>query len=219
MFTGIVRHIGAVRGVAASAGGQRLTIDLGPIAEGLGAGDSVAVCGACLTAAQIRGKTGEFDVITETLAKTTLGKLRAGSPVNLERALKASDALDGHMVQGHVDGVGEVRSIRSDGEHVIEFAAHKDLTDQMVPKGSICIDGVSLTLATIADGRFSVALIPTTLGETTLGELRVGSKVNVETDVIGKYVLKYLTQMAGGNRGNSGGSLTADKLRQAGFFE
>ncbi len=219
MFTGIVRHIGVVRGVAASAGGQRLTIDLGPIAAGLGAGDSVAVCGACLTAAQVRGQTGEFDVITETLQKTTLSELRAGSRVNLERALKASDALDGHMVQGHVDGVGEVRAIRSAGEHVIEFAAPKGLTDQMVSKGSICIDGVSLTLATVADGRFSVALIPTTLGETTLGELRVGSKVNVETDVIGKYVLKYLSQMAGENRENRGGSLTADKLRQAGFFE
>ncbi len=216
MFTGIVRHIGLVTNISRSGSGRSFTIDLGPLAEGLGEGDSVAVMGACLTASSISAPTARFDVITETLSKTTLGSLQAGSKVNLERSLQLSDALDGHLVQGHVDGVAEVRTIRTGSEYVMELTAEPGITLQMVSKGSICINGVSLTLVDVSERNFSVALIPTTLDETTLGELKSGSKVNIETDIIGKYVQKYLGKLA--RRPVSGG-VSLDALRQAGFLE
>ena len=214
MFTGIVRQVGAVRRVRGVAGGSQLTVEAGPLAAGLAPGDSVAVAGACLTVTAIRDTEVDFDVTAETLSKTTLGSVRAGAKVNLERSLRLSDALDGHLVQGHVDGLAEVRAIHTTGRHVAEFAAAAELTAQMVPKGSVCLDGVSLTLVDVRDGRFSVALIPTTLAQTTLGDLAIGSKVNIETDVIGKYVLKHLHQLGG--RAGSGG-LTLEKLKEAGF--
>ena len=193
--------------------GARLTIDLGPLADGLATGDSVAVNGACLTATEINGASVTFDAVSETLAKTALGEFRPGAKVNLERSLTAADALDGHLVQGHVDGVGSLRSIRRT-EGLWEFSAPPELTRQMVPKGSVAVDGVSLTLVDVADERFSVALIPATLSETTLGELATGDRVNVETDVIGKYVIRYLQQIAGAQDGG----LSMEKLREAGFL-
>jgi len=212
MFTGIIRHVGTVRTVAAQAGGKRLGIDLGPLAAGLAEGDSVAVNGACLTAAAVASSRAEFDAVAETLGCTTLGDLRPGGKVNLERSLSAGDAIDGHLVQGHVDGVAEVRGITRGGQWTVEFAAPAELTDLMVPKGSVAIDGVSLTLVAVAANSFSVTLIPTTLAGTALADLAAGSKVNVETDVIGKYVRKHLA-----NLGASPGGLTLDKLRNAGF--
>jgi riboflavin synthase len=214
MFTGLIRHVGKVEKVAQTPAGRRLTIELGPLAEGLGLGDSVAVNGACLSAVEIAGAVASFDVIRETLARTTLGALAAGSRVNLERALAASDALEGHLVQGHVDGQATVRRIdRTAGGYEIEFDAGSDLLGQMVPKGSVAIDGVSLTLASVGRAGFTVALIPATLADTTLGGLGPGSAVNVETDVIGKYVLKYLSQLGSG----SGGGVTIEKLMREGF--
>ncbi len=215
MFTGIVRHVGLVKNVSRSFGGRSFTIDLGPLAQGLSQGDSVAVMGACLTASSISAPTAKFDVIAETLSKTTLGSLQKGSNVNLERSLQLSDALDGHLVQGHVDGVAEVRTIRTGSEYVIELTADPGLTLQMVSQGSICINGVSLTLVDVSERSFSVALIPTTLGDTTLGELKSGSKVNIETDIIGKYVQKYLGTLS---RGSNSSGVTLDSLRQAGFL-
>ena len=212
MFTGIIRHVGTVQTVAPQTGGKRLAVDLGPLAGGLAEGDSVAVNGACLTAAAVASARAEFDAVAETLNCTTLGDLRPGGKVNLERPLCAGDAIDGHLVQGHVDGVAEVRSIARGGQWTIEFTALAELTDLMVPKGSVAIDGVSLTLVAVAGDSFSVALIPTTLAGTTLADLAAGSKVNVETDVIGKYVRKYL-----GDLGASPGGVTLDKLRNAGF--
>ena len=211
MFTGIVRHVGTVTGVRPGPSGRRLSIDLGPLAEALAVGDSVAVAGACLTAARVAGRTAEFDVMGETLSRTTLGTLAAGSRVNLERSLRLGDGLDGHLVQGHVDGLAEVRAIHRGGQHLIEFAACGSLTDQMVPKGSVAIDGVSLTLVGVGEGTFRVALIPTTLAQTTLGGLRVGEKVNVEADIIGKYVRRQLGTSAAGE------GITMEKLEQAGF--
>ena len=216
MFTGIVRHVGHVKSVRPGPGASRLVIDVGPLAAGLGLGDSVAVNGACLTAAElsIRGSVVGFDAIGETLSRTTLGSLRPGGKVNLERALSAGDALDGHMVQGHVDATATVRTVgRGDGA-VIEFAGPAELLAQIVPKGSVAVDGVSLTVVKADKQHFSVALIPTTLAETTLKNLSPGDEVNVETDVIGKYVLRYLEQMAGGG----GGGLSLDSLRRAGFL-
>ena len=215
MFTGIIRHVGVVRNIRSAPGGKRLSIDLGPLAEGLRAGDSVAVSGACLTVAELEGAAAGFDVVAETLRRTNLGDLRAGDRVNLERSLRLGDSLDGHIVQGHVDGLAKVLAIRHGARHVVEFAAGRDLTGQMVPKGPVAIDGVSLTLVDVADSTFSVALIPTTLAETTLGGLKVGAKVNVEIDVIGKYVRQYL-QQTDSREGPSGG-LTLEKLKEAGF--
>lgn len=215
MFTGIIRHVGRVHSVGTTAAGARLAIELGPLAQGLREGDSVAINGACLTAAAVGGERAAFDVIAETLGRTTLGSLRANSPVNLERALGVGDALDGHLVQGHVDAVAVVRRIERGGQWRIEFQVDASVTDEMVAKGSVALDGVSLTLAGVSRGRFAVALIPTTLAETTLADLRAGDRVNVETDVLGKYVRGYLRQVAGDE--SSQGGLTLDKLRRAGF--
>lgn len=213
MFTGIIRHVGAVRDVRPAGDGLRLTIDLGPLAEGLGEGDSVAVSGACLTVCGQSGAEASFDVVAETVSRTTLSDLRAGAKVNLERSLAVGATLDGHFVQGHVDGVATVRSIdRGANAWRTEFAAPQDVTDTLVAKGSVAVDGVSLTVADVGKDTFSVALIPTTLTETTLADLAVGNRVNVETDVIGKYVRRCIEQIAG-----SGGGLTMDKLREAGF--
>ncbi len=213
MFTGIIRHVGAVRDVQPAGGGLRLTIDLGPLAEGLGEGDSVAVAGACLTVCGQSGAEASFDVVAETVSRTTLGDLTSGAKVNLERSLAVGATLDGHFVQGHVDGVATVRSVdRGANAWRTEFAAPADVTDTLVAKGSVAVDGVSLTVADVGKGSFSVALIPTTLAETTLADLAVGDRVNVETDVIGKYVRRCLDQIAG-----PGGGLTMDKLREAGF--
>ena len=211
MFTGIIRHVGTILAATPTAAGKSITIDLGPIAAGLGLGDSVAVAGTCLTAAAINGREVRFDVVAETLDRTTLGQARRGDRVNLEPALRLSDALDGHMVQGHVDGVAEVARIDTGpAGHVLELAADEELTDQMVPKGAVALAGVSLTLAAVAKGRFSVALVPTTVAETTLGEVKISDALNVESDIIGKYVCRYLQQTAGGG-------LTIEKLREEGF--
>ena len=213
MFTGIIQYVGMVQSVETMPSGKRLTIDVGPLSAGLRVGDSVAVSGACLTAAELRGSTARFDVVTETLARTTLGLLRGNSPVNLERSLRLDSGLDGHLVQGHVDGLAEVESIQRGGDFRIQFRASRELTDQMVSKGSITVDGVSLTLTEVEPGGFGVALIPTTLSSTTLGRLQRASKVNIETDVIGKYVLKYLRELSR----SAGGGLSLQKLRDAGF--
>jgi len=211
MFTGIIQHVGEVVRAAVTAAGRRLAIDLGPLAEGLREGESVAVSGACLTATAVKGGVGEFDVVHETLERTTLGQIRVGSRVNLERSLRLGDGLDGHIVQGHVDGVARVRRIdRAAGGWVVHFECDKSLTDEMAAKGSVAVDGVSLTLVSVEDGRFSVALIPTTLAKTTLADLRAGDSVNIETDILGKYVRRML---------GKGGGLSIETLRRAGLVD
>ena len=216
MFTGIVAHVGTVRSARTTPSGARLEIELGPLAAGLAEGDSVAVNGACLTAVDIRGQAAGFDVVAETLKRTTLGRLAAGARVNLERALRLDGRLDGHLVQGHVDAQAELVRVsgREKGQWVMEFSASPELTRAMVPKGSVALDGVSLTLTQAQDGRFAVSIIPATLERTTLGSLQPGQAVNVETDIIGKYVLRYLGAMSSAG---SEGRLTLQKLRDAGF--
>ena len=224
MFTGIIRHVGTVTAAKGNADGVRLLVDPGPLAEGLRGGDSVAVNGACLTLAGRDPTAGtqavvEFDVVAETLARTTLGALRGGSKVNLERSVRLGEALEGHMVSGHVDGVAAVRQVRRGRSWLVEFEGGGELTAGMVPKGSVAIDGVSLTLVDVRSGRFSVALIPSTLEGTTLSHLAGGDKVNIETDMIGKYVLKYLRQMGRDlAAGDKGAEVTLEKLRQVGFL-
>jgi riboflavin synthase len=218
VFTGIIQHVGTVIGVAPTPAGKRLRIDLGPLAAGLEDGASVAVNGACLTASSPAGSSQAavaFDVVPETLSRTTLGRLAVGSRVNLERALRAASALDGHIVQGHVDGLARMTRLeRQGGQVLLHLSAPRELTEQMVPKGSVALAGVSLTLVAVAAESFCVALIPTTLERTTLGELRVGEEINVEVDILGKYVRRYLAQMTAGE----GGGLTWEKLRSAGFM-
>lgn len=216
MFTGIIQHVGVVRSASRSAAGLRLGVDLGPICDGLRLGQSVAVNGLCLTVARLDPPAGEFDVVAESLSRSTLGSLRPGSGVNLEPALPADGRFDGHIVQGHVDGIARVAEVRRGGDWRTTFAAPPDLLGQMVPKGSVAVDGVSLTLAGVTDEGFSVALIPTTLGETTLADLAVGQAVHVETDILGKYVQRTLRAMLTDEASSSGG-LTLEKLREAGF--
>jgi riboflavin synthase len=189
MFTGLVREVGTV----SSMNGGRLTIDAPETARGVQLGDSVAIDGVCLTVVAFNGATLSFDAVPETLSRTALGTLDQGSRVNLEPALRAGDALGGHYVQGHVDGVGSVQSVEPEGDgRRVRFEASAELLKYIVEKGSIAIQGTSLTVAAVDDTWFEVALIPHTLQATTLGELEPGQTVNLETDVLAKYVEKLL---------------------------
>ena len=190
MFTGLVADLGTVSDVEATADGVRVRVETA-LAGDLRAGDSVAVNGVCLTATAIA--RGEFraEVMHETLRRSSLGEVVAGSDVNLELALRASDRLGGHIVQGHVDGLGAVRAVEEDGfARVVTIAAPAELLRYVVEKGSIAVNGVSLTVVAVTDDAFSVSLIPETLERTTLGAAAPGAPVNLEVDVVAKYVEK-----------------------------
>lgn len=192
MFTGLVADLGTVTGVAATADGVRLTLTT-TLAGELGEGDSVAVNGVCLTAGDVGAAGFSADVMNESLSRSSLGLLSAGTRVNLELALRASDRLGGHIMQGHVDGVGAVADVREDGfARVVTIAAGPEILRYVVHKGSISVDGVSLTVARIDDDDFDVSLIPETLQRTTLGDAAAGRRVNLEVDVLAKYVEKLL---------------------------
>ena len=192
MFTGLVEDLGTVVAIDRSGDGAVLTVEsrLGPqIAEG----DSVAVNGVCLTATGICGERFGFDVVNETLRRSSLAELDAGAKVNLELALRADARLGGHIMQGHVDGVGVVTGVRDDGfGRVVTVEAGADLLRYVVEKGSIAVDGVSLTVARVDDTSFDVALIPETLERTNLGVTTEGRTVNLEVDVVAKYVEKLV---------------------------
>jgi riboflavin synthase len=194
MFTGLVECLGTVRRVADDgAGGRHLTIAAPELTAGLALGESVAVNGACLTVVERDAETCRFQAGPETLRRTNLGELSAGDRVNLERAVRVSDRLGGHLVQGHVDGLGHIAERQKQGEwETVWFRCPPELAAQMVSKGSVAVDGVSLTLVDVAADRFSVALIPHTLAQTTLGFKPVGAAVNLETDLLAKYVWKCL---------------------------
>jgi riboflavin synthase len=208
MFTGLVAGRGVVCDVRPDAAGLdspalppidkpiRLTIRVPADFGGAGRlGESVCINGCCLTVVAVEGKGEQwaFQAGSETLSKTNLGALKPGDVANLERALPADGRLGGHFVQGHVDGVGHVDRTERDGEWVtMWFRAPEPLVGQLVPKGSVAVDGVSLTVVTVERGRFSVALVPHTLDVTTLGVRKPGDSVNLETDIIGKYIQKYL---------------------------
>lgn len=193
MFTGIVREIGTVRFVGETASGSHLEIACAETLEGLAIGDSVSVAGACLTVVERDDRGFAVDVVPETLARTTLGKLGRGTHVNLEPAVRPTTALGGHFVQGHVDAAVQLLERHPEGAGArMRFALPKDLRRQVVRKGFITVDGVSLTIAALDARSFEVALIPHTAEHTTLGGLRDGQLVNVETDVIGKYVERLM---------------------------
>jgi len=192
LFTGLVEDLGHVAAVHANAGGVRLTLE-SPLARALGEGDSVAVNGVCLTAVGICGERFGADVMHETLRRSSLGEVEAGGRVNLELALRADARLGGHMVQGHVDGVGVVTGVGEDGfARVVSVEADPALLRYVVAKGSIAVDGVSLTVVDVDERTFSVSLIPETLERTTLGAAQAGRVVNLEVDILAKYVEKLL---------------------------
>lgn len=193
MFTGLVEGTALVDSLRIEGAGARLVLRVGDLVQGLRLGDSVAVSGCCLTVVGIDGDRLSFDVGPETLARTTLGQRAIGSRVNIERSLKAGDPLGGHFVTGHIDGVGALAQRSDDAEFsTCWFTLPTALSKHLASKGSIAIEGVSLTLCEVESDRFSVMLIPHTLGMTTLGELREGDPVNLETDVLAKYVERQL---------------------------
>jgi len=200
MFTGLVEGRGTVTDICPEGTAVRLTIEAPSElinrdrqAVHCRIGDSVAINGCCLTVVEVEGNRWSFQAGAETLSKTNLGKLVEGDPVNLERPLPVEGRLGGHFVQGHIDGVGEVIVIESDDEWTdMWFQVPKELARLLVPKGSVAVDGVSLTVVNVEQDKFSVALIPLTLEVTTLGTRKTGDMVNIETDLLGKYVQKFL---------------------------
>jgi riboflavin synthase len=199
MFTGLVEALGTVRELTFDGAGCLLLLTAPEIAGEVRPGESVAVNGACLTVVAHDAQTCAFQVGPETLRRTNLGELRVNDRVNLERSLRLSDRLGGHLVQGHVDGVGRVAERIPQGEWVtVWFSCPPELAAQMVSKGSVAVDGVSLTLVEVEPNRFSVALIPHTLAQTTLGFKGPGAAVNLETDIISKYVSKWLLALREG---------------------
>jgi riboflavin synthase len=196
MFTGLVEVLATVQRVEPDGDGRHLVV-AAPFAAELALGESVAVNGCCLTVVERDARTCRFQAGPETLRRTNLGELAAGDRVNLERSLRLSDRLGGHLVTGHVDGVGRVAVRTRQGEwETVWFRCPSELAQQLVSKGSVAVDGVSLTVVEVAPDGFSVALIPHSLDHTTLGVKPVGAVVNLETDLIGKYVRKFLQSRA-----------------------
>lgn len=214
MFTGLIEEKGKVVRVSPSSGGLRLTVEAPKVSEDAKLGDSVAVNGTCLTAVEIAPPMLTFDAVRETVERSAIGRLRPGDGVNLERPLRAGDRLGGHMVQGHVDGIGVIREVRRAGtETVFRIEAPPEIMRYVVEKGSIAVDGISLTVADLGSDWFSVAVIPHTLANTTLCEETVSSAVNLETDIIGKYVYKFVSKEEVGSD-----QRLLDKLAEGGFL-
>lgn len=215
MFTGLIEEKGIVSSIRHGTTSARLMVKAPGIAADVKLGESIAINGICLTAVAITPPVIEFDAVRETVERSTLGRLKPGDAVNIERALRLGDRLDGHMVQGHVDGIGAIREIRRSGNDTIfRFHAGPDVMTYIVRKGSIAVDGISLTIADLGDDWFAVAVIPHSLVNTTLNEKSAGSAVNLETDIIGRYVYKF----AGKAAATSDEGLMA-KLAAGGFLE
>ncbi len=216
MFTGLIERVAPIQAVGTTGFGKRIGIALDSLADGAKVGDSICVNGVCLTISRLVGDLAEFEVMAETLRVSTLGGLKVKEAVNLERALTLGDRLGGHLVQGHVDGIGTIDQIdTAGGNRTIWVAAEEATLRQMIPKGSVAMDGVSLTIVEVQRERFSVSLIPTTLQETNLRQRKKGDRVNLETDLIGKWINRRLDEVLG--EGKKGGGITLEKLRESGF--
>lgn len=213
MFSGIVEEVGTVRALRRQGASAVLTVAAQRVLTGTRVGDSLAVNGACLTVTALDADGFTVDLAPETLRRTNLGDLRPGSPVNLERALAVGDRLGGHFVQGHVDGVGRVAVLLPQGDACLaRFQAPPAVMRYVVPKGFIAVDGVSLTVVERDDSSFTVSLVPHTLANTILGRYRVGDRVNLEVDIIGKYVERFMMDREHGSTG-----LSLEFLAQHGF--
>jgi len=194
VFTGLVEVLGVVERVVDEGAGRRLTVVWPELSEPLALGESIAVNGCCLTVVSMDGDRFDLQAGPETLLRTNLGQAKAGDRVNLERSLRAGDRLGGHFVQGHIDTTAALRERRTDGEwEFLAFTIDPSWTTLMVPKGSLAVDGVSLTLVDVTSDGFSVMLIPHTLAVTTLGALQVGDRVNIETDMLARHVAKLMS--------------------------
>lgn len=228
MFTGLVAELGTVVALTESSTSCRLSVKARKVMDNLKLGDSVAVNGTCLTVVALSGSGFTADVMPETVRRTTMHLLQPGSKVNLERTVRPMDGLDGHIVTGHVEGVGTISSIMAEGNaRVYTVSTPKELLRYIVPKGSITIDGISLTVTRVTDSDFGVSLIPHTAAATTLGYKGPGDKVNLETDILAKYVEKML--LGTGSLGSmppglkktdstAGGTLSRESLAENGFF-
>lgn len=207
MFTGIIEEVGAV----SRRSGSDMTVMAKIVLEGVQEGDSIAVNGACLTVVSFGPDSFVVQMSPETLERTTLGSLRPGDAVNLERALAYGGRMGGHFVQGHVDGVGRIHSVQNQGEFALwRFQAPNDVARYLVPKGSVAVDGISLTVIEPVGDTFGVAVIPATIEKTTLSSKRAGDPVNMEADMLGKHIFHYMKQM-------TRGGLTLEKLKKHGF--
>lgn len=220
MFTGLIETIGKISSIRPRGDVWQLDIEAPKIAGDLHIGDSVSVSGACSTVVRFEKRSFSIEIMEETRKKTKLGNLKIGSYVNLERAMKLDSRLDGHMVSGHIDGLAKVHQIELYPEtRKYTFIAAPEILSGIVPKGSVAIDGISLTVIDVTSETFSVGIIPTTISETTLSELKEGDAVNIETDMLGKYISKFLK--ARFPETNDGGemknSLTWDKLVKYGW--
>lgn len=216
MFTGIIQAMGRVACVEKQPAGVRLTVQhTGWEGFNPALGDSVCVSGVCLTVVGFADKTLRFDVVAETLTRSTLGEVAVGRRVNLEPAATPTTSLGGHFVQGHVDGTGRVTDVRDDaGDRrvTVQPSGGDDLMEFVTPKGSVTVEGVSLTVAAVTRAGFEVALIPTTLERTTLGQVKIGDRVNLETDIISRTVVHWLRRRSEGQS-----QVTMEALRRAGF--
>ena len=211
MFTGIIEYLATVKKISLKAGGAEIFLDIGDFGKDFKLGESIAINGVCLTVQEVKGTVAGFDVSSETLKKTTLGKLRNTEKVNIERALKVGDRLGGHFVTGHVDGIGIIKEKKQYADQcTMFFSVEKRFTDMMIEKGSVAIDGISLTIVDVVGGVFSVALIPYTLTLTTMGFKKVGDQVNIEIDMLGKWVKKILKKQ-------DVGGMTREQLTEQGF--
>ena len=229
MFTGIVESMARVEAIVPRGQAYRFTLDLGALAPDIRIGDSVAVSGTCLTAVGLRGSRVDFDVIRETVERTAFATLRVGERVNIERSMRADGRFHGHFVAGHVDGTGQILHKREEpGQITLSVETSPQLTAFMIEKGSIALDGVSLTLTAVEETQFSVALIPHTLSITSLGPKTVGNLLNIEVDQLGKWVCRLLTAYvptlkAAQDEGpkiiepKAALNLTIEQLRRAGF--
>ncbi|NLL36832.1 MAG: riboflavin synthase [Fretibacterium sp.] len=213
MFTGLVEMVGTVRAFQRTGVVYRLTVESPELAPELVLGQSVSVSGACLTVVAVQGDAFDVEMISETVQRTRFANLTQGTRLNLERALRLGDRLDGHLVQGHVDGIARLRELSSGAQtRVARFEAVPSLLRGIVPKGSVALDGVSLTVIEVTRTDFSVGLIPATLQRCTLGSLRAGDIVNLETDIIGKYVQRLMETLSSGRL-----SLSIEELTELGY--
>lgn len=212
MFTGLVEEIGKVKNIKNISGGKRIAVGADFVSDDVKVDDSISVNGVCLTAVSISNNIFEADAVGETLNKSTLNEIKVGSEVNLERALKLSDRLGGHFVQGHVNGIGSVNKITKLGDNYsLTIRVPEKLTKYIVDEGSITLDGISLTVARIKENYVEISIIPHTWNHTTLRNKQVGSKINVETDILGKYIEKLL------NSGQEDEKFTEDWFRKLGY--
>ena len=222
MFTGIIEGSGKIAAIRSSGQGKRLTVEAEFSLDQSKIGDSISVNGACLTAVKIEDRRFEVDVSPETLATTVFDQAKVGDRVNLERAMRFSDRIDGHLVSGHIDGTGIVKQRETQGNAiVVTIEAAESLTRYMIAKGSVAVDGISLTINSCEARSFSISIIPHTAKLTTIGIKSRGERVNIETDMIGKYVERFLTGMSpyGKERSSGRSAIDQDFLLKTGFMD